>query len=146
MCSSDLVTCAPFMTASTNAITSNPAIADGHLYLRGALTVAVFDADFMPPTDWLRGAMAALLAEERAAFVQTRIEWGNGDRNWLTRAQRLMQDSEAYKSQVVAQAEGDVARFNSVYSAYSQAPEVTRQRMYIEAIESILGQIGRAHV
>jgi membrane protease subunit HflK len=55
-------------------------------------------------------------------------------------AQRLLQDAEAYKSQVVSNAEGDVARFNSVYSAYSQAPEVTRQRMYIEAIESILGR------
>jgi membrane protease subunit HflK len=53
-------------------------------------------------------------------------------------AQRLMQDAEAYKSQVVSQAEGDVARFNSVYAAYQSAPEVTRQRMYIDAIESIM--------
>jgi modulator of FtsH protease HflK len=53
-------------------------------------------------------------------------------------AQRLLQDAEAYKSMVVSQAEGDVARFNSVYSAYAQAPEVTRQRMYIETIESIM--------
>ncbi len=55
-------------------------------------------------------------------------------------SQRLMQDAEGYKSQVVSQAEGDVARFNSVYSAYAQAPEVTRQRMYIESIEAILGR------
>ena len=53
-------------------------------------------------------------------------------------AQRLLQDAEAYKSQVVSQAEGDVARFNSVYQAYQAAPEVTRQRMYIDAIESIM--------
>ncbi len=51
-----------------------------------------------------------------------------------------MQDAEAYKSQVVALAEGDVARFNSVYTAYAQAPEVTRQRMYIETIEQIMQQ------
>jgi cellulose synthase/poly-beta-1,6-N-acetylglucosamine synthase-like glycosyltransferase len=55
--------------------------------------VAVFDADFVPPSDWLRRAMAALLAVPRAAFVQSRIEWGNGEANWLTRAQRLMQDA-----------------------------------------------------
>jgi len=55
--------------------------------------VAVFDADFVPPADWLRRAMAAMLANPRAAFVQTRIEWGNGERSWLTRAQRLMQDA-----------------------------------------------------
>ena len=55
-------------------------------------------------------------------------------------SQRLLQDAEAYKSQVVTRAEGDVARFNSIYAAYSQAPEVTRQRMYIEAIEQIMAQ------
>jgi modulator of FtsH protease HflK len=55
-------------------------------------------------------------------------------------AQRQVQDAEAYKSQIVAIAEGDVARFNSVYSAYAQAPEVTRQRMYIETVEQIMQQ------
>jgi len=55
-------------------------------------------------------------------------------------AQRQMQDAEAYKMQIVAVAQGDVARFNSVYNAYAQAPEVTRQRMYIETIEQILQQ------
>jgi membrane protease subunit HflK len=55
-------------------------------------------------------------------------------------AQRLVLNAEAYKAQVVAQAEGDVARFNSVYAIYAQAPEVTRQRMYIEAIEQIMQQ------
>ncbi|MEO8307876.1 MAG: FtsH protease activity modulator HflK [Pseudomonadota bacterium] len=55
-------------------------------------------------------------------------------------AQRQMQDAEAYKMQIVAVAEGDVARFNSVYAAYAQAPEVTRKRMYIETIEQIMQQ------
>jgi membrane protease subunit HflK len=55
-------------------------------------------------------------------------------------AQRMLQDAEAYKAQVVALAEGDVARFNSVYSAYAQAPEVTRQRLYIETVEQIMSQ------
>jgi modulator of FtsH protease HflK len=55
-------------------------------------------------------------------------------------AQRLGQDAEAYKAQVVALAEGDVARFNSIYAAYAQAPDVTRQRMYIETIEQIMQQ------
>jgi membrane protease subunit HflK len=53
-------------------------------------------------------------------------------------AQRMLLDAEAYKAQVVSLAEGDVARFNSVYAAYAQAPEVTRQRMYIEAIENFM--------
>jgi membrane protease subunit HflK len=52
-------------------------------------------------------------------------------------AQNMLQAAEAYKAQVVSLAEGDVARFNSVYAAYAQAPEVTRQRMYIETIEQM---------
>src|SRR5690606_20584944 len=52
--------------------------------------------------------------------------------------QRMVQDAEAYKAQVVALAEGDVSRFNSVYAAYAQAPAVTRERMYIETVEQIL--------
>jgi modulator of FtsH protease HflK len=55
-------------------------------------------------------------------------------------AQRMAQDAEAYKAQVVALAEGDVARFNSIYAAYALAPDVTRQRMYIETIEQIMQQ------
>jgi membrane protease subunit HflK len=53
-------------------------------------------------------------------------------------AQRMLQDAQAYKAQVVALAEGDAARFNSVYSAYAQAPQVTRERMYIDTLEQIL--------
>lgn len=52
--------------------------------------------------------------------------------------QRQIQDAEAYKSQVVAVAEGDAARFTSIQTAYAQAPEVTRQRMYIETIEYVM--------
>ncbi len=51
-----------------------------------------------------------------------------------------VQNAEGYKAQVVSLAEGDVSRFNSVYSAYAQAPEVTRQRMYIDAIEDLMKQ------
>ncbi len=74
--------------------------------------IAVFDADFVAPPDWLRRTMAALLAEPRAAFIQTRIEWGNGDRNWLTRAQRLMQDAHFAVEQDVRARRGVPFQFN----------------------------------
>jgi cellulose synthase/poly-beta-1,6-N-acetylglucosamine synthase-like glycosyltransferase len=82
------------------------------LALSDAPYVAVFDADFVPPADWLRGAMAALLADPKAAFVQTRIEWGNGERNWLTRAQRLMQDAHFAVEQDVRARRGVPFQFN----------------------------------
>jgi len=54
-------------------------------------------------------------------------------------AQHLVQDAEADKARAVALAQGEAARFSSVYAAYAQAPEVTRERMYLETIEKILG-------
>jgi cellulose synthase/poly-beta-1,6-N-acetylglucosamine synthase-like glycosyltransferase len=74
--------------------------------------VAVFDADFVPPPGWLRQAMASMLANPRAAFVQTRIEWGNGESNWLTRAQRLMQDAHFAVEQDVRARRGVPFQFN----------------------------------
>lgn len=83
--------------------------------------VAVFDADFVAPPDWLRRAMAALLAEPRAAFVQTRIEWGNGERNWLTRAQRLMQDAHFAVEQDVRARRGVPFQFNGTGGIWRRA-------------------------
>lgn len=56
------------------------------------------------------------------------------------RAAGMVQDAEAYKAQVVSLATGDTARFNQIVAAYERAPNVTRERMYIEAIESVLGR------
>jgi cellulose synthase/poly-beta-1,6-N-acetylglucosamine synthase-like glycosyltransferase len=83
--------------------------------------VAVFDADFAPPPGWLRGAMAALLAEPKAAFVQTRIEWGNGGRTWLTRAQRLMQDAHFAVEQDVRARRGVPFQFNGTGGIWRRA-------------------------
>jgi membrane protease subunit HflK len=57
-------------------------------------------------------------------------------------ASRMQQDAEAYKAQVVAVAEGQTARFSQLQGAYAQAPDVTRRRLYIDTLESVLG---RAH-
>jgi modulator of FtsH protease HflK len=57
-------------------------------------------------------------------------------------AARVQQDALAYKSQVTAQAEGQASRFEQLQSAYAQAPELTRRRMYMDAIENVLA---RAH-
>ena len=83
--------------------------------------VAVFDADFVPPADWLRRAMATLLATPRAAFAQTRIEWGNGDRTWLTRAQRLMQDAHFAVEQDVRARRGVPFQFNGTGGIWRRA-------------------------
>jgi membrane protease subunit HflK len=53
-------------------------------------------------------------------------------------AARQVQDAEAYKSQIVSQATGDASRFSQLATAYEKAPNVTRERLYIEAVEAVL--------
>ncbi len=53
-------------------------------------------------------------------------------------SERLRQEAQAYKAQVVARAEGETQRFISILTEYEKAPEVTRQRLYLETMESIL--------
>jgi membrane protease subunit HflK len=55
-------------------------------------------------------------------------------------AQRQRLDAQAYKLQVVGAAEGDAARFDPIAAAYERAPEVTRNRLYIETMETILSR------
>jgi membrane protease subunit HflK len=55
-------------------------------------------------------------------------------------ASRQMQEAEAYRAQVVAIAEGEASRFSALLSAYEAAPRVTRERLYIDAVENVLGR------
>jgi membrane protease subunit HflK len=52
-------------------------------------------------------------------------------------AARLLQEAEGYRARVVETAEGDAARFRQVASAYSAAPQVTRDRLYLETMQQI---------
>jgi membrane protease subunit HflK len=55
------------------------------------------------------------------------------------RAAQIIQIAEGYKQQAVAEAKGQSARFLKVYDEYKKAPDVTRQRIYLETMERILG-------
>jgi len=52
-------------------------------------------------------------------------------------AVRRQQDSEAYRARVVADAQGEASRFTQLLTEYQQAPEVTRRRLYLDAMEDI---------
>lgn len=52
-------------------------------------------------------------------------------------ASRLGEEAEGYRARIVAQAEGDAQRFRSVLSEYQKAPQVTRDRMYVDAMQEI---------
>ncbi len=53
-------------------------------------------------------------------------------------AARATAEAKAYRDQVVASAEGETSRFNAIRTQYENAPEVTRERLYLETIESVL--------
>ena len=53
-------------------------------------------------------------------------------------AQSMLEDAEAYQTQVTKSAQGETERFNKLLAEYERAPEVTRERMYIDAIEEVM--------
>lgn len=61
-------------------------------------------------------------------------------------ASRLKEESDAYKARIVAQAQGDTQRFKSVLAEYQKAPQVTRDRMYIDAMQQIYSSVTKVMV
>ena len=53
------------------------------------------------------------------------------------RAARIREEARGYRDSLIAQAEGEADRFIAVYEEYAQAPEVTRQRLYLEELENL---------
>jgi membrane protease subunit HflK len=56
-------------------------------------------------------------------------------------AAQLLEQSEAYRAQVVNEAVGEASRFTAVLSEYEKAPDVTRKRLYLETMENVLGGV-----
>jgi membrane protease subunit HflK len=61
-------------------------------------------------------------------------------------ASRLAQESEGYKARIVAQAQGDAQRFKLVLAEYQRAPQVTRDRLYIESMQQIYSNVTKVMV
>ena len=61
-------------------------------------------------------------------------------------AARILQEAEAYREQTVAEARGQAARFTQIYEQYRNAPEVTRERMYLETMERVLAGVNKTIV
>lgn len=59
------------------------------------------------------------------------------------RAARIVAEANAYKEQTVAEAKGQTSRFDQVYTQYKNAPGVTRERLYLETMERLLGAMNK---
>jgi membrane protease subunit HflK len=71
---------------------------------------------------------------EADAYARDVIPKAYGD------AERIKEDAEGYRQRVIADAEGEAARFNLLLAEYQKAPRVTRERLYIDAIEEVYGK------
>jgi membrane protease subunit HflK len=88
--------------------------------------------------DAFRDVQAALSDQERAqneaqTYANKVVPEARG------KAAQITQAAEAYKAQTVAEATGQTARFLQVYEQYKKAPDVTRERMYLETMERLFG-------
>ena len=61
-------------------------------------------------------------------------------------ASRLKEEADAYKARIVAQAQGDAQRFSSVLTEYQKAPQVTRDRMYTDAMQQVYSNVTKVLV
>ncbi|TBN41870.1 FtsH protease activity modulator HflK [Paracoccus subflavus] len=77
------------------------------------------------------------LEKEADAYANRVLAQARGD------AAAMLEQAEAYRAEAVNTAQGEAARFNSIYEEYVKAPDVTRRRMYLETMENVLGSVDK---
>ena len=91
------------------------------LTLSDAPFVAMLDADFRPPPNWLKAAVPLLVKDPTAGFAQSRCEFVNYEKNWLTRAQGLIQDGHFLVEQRTRARAGWLFQFNGTGGIWRRA-------------------------
>lgn len=105
------------------------------------ITVTQVNIDETAPPDAVRAAFDDVIKaredevrfrNEADAYANQIVPEARGE------AQRLLEEAEGYKQRVIAQARGEASRFNQLYAEYKAAPEVTRERIYLDTLESVM--------
>jgi len=109
-------------------------------YGSGLLVTSVNMQDAQPPEQVQAAFSDAVKAREDEVRLKNEAEAYANDvlPKARGRAARMMEEANAYKEQVIAQAEGEASRFTQVLVQYKKAPQVTRQRLYLDAIEGVM--------
>ncbi len=117
-------------------------------YNLGLIIVDVNFKDARPPEEVKDAFDDAIAAQEdEVRFLREAEAYARGiEPRARGRVKRLEQEALAYKSQTVLDAEGEVARFNKLLPEYQAAPEVTRQRMYLTAMEKVYSNTSKVMV
>jgi membrane protease subunit HflK len=116
------------------------------LYGSGVEVVSVNLQRADPPTEEVNAAFLDVIAaaQDRNTIINDARAYSNrvipearGE------AQRILEQARAYAAQVTAGARGQAERFTQILAEYKKAPDVTRQRMYLETVESVLGDMNK---
>jgi membrane protease subunit HflK len=111
-------------------------------YRTGINVVTVNMDEAQPPEEVQDAFEDAIKAREDEQRI---INEANAYRNGVVpqargEGQGLLEQAEAYKTRVIKSAEGETSRFNQLLAEYQRAPEVTRERIYIDTMESVMAR------
>ncbi|HEY9198032.1 MAG TPA: FtsH protease activity modulator HflK [Gammaproteobacteria bacterium] len=117
-------------------------------YETGLLVTTVNLQDAQPPEEVQGAFVDAIKArededrqkQEAQAYANEVIPKARGA------AARLLEEANGYKLSVIAKAEGEASRFEQLLTEYSQAPEVTRKRLYLETMQDVLSNSSKVTV
>ena len=110
---------------------------------RTGINVVQVNMDEAQPPEEVQGAFEdAIKAREDEQRI---INEANAYRNGVVpqargEGQALLEQAEAYRTRVTKSAEGETSRFNQLLAEYQRAPEVTRERLYLDTIESVMAR------
>ncbi len=114
-------------------------------YKTGLLVTSVNTQPAKPPDQVKAAFDDAIKAREDKERLENQAEAYANEvlPNARGRAARIIADAKAYRDQEIAESEGESARFTAVLTEYAKAPEVTRQRLYLETMEEVLSKNGK---
>ena len=82
--------------------------------------------------------------EDKDRFVNEAKTYANGIvPEARGKAQRIMQEAIGYRERLVAEADGEAQRFEKLFEEYRKAPEVTRERLYLNSVEKVMGNVSK---
>lgn len=114
-------------------------------YNTGLIVTSVNMQDAQPPAQVQEAFDDAIKAEEDEVRLKNEAEAYANDILPKARgdADAMRAQAEGYKQRVVALADGEVSRFTAIMKEYQKAPQVTRERMYLDAVEEVLGSTSK---
>ncbi|MCG8671441.1 MAG: FtsH protease activity modulator HflK [Pseudomonadales bacterium] len=117
-------------------------------YQSGLVVAKVNIEDAHPPKEVKAAFDDVIKAKEDEVRLQNEAQaYANGIiPEARGKAKRMLQEADAYKAEIVERAKGEAKRFEQLLTEYKKAPQVTRQRLYLETMESVYGNTTKVMV